>query len=232
MCYNRHRRRTREGFTACGSGGTGRRARLRGVWSIPYGFKSRLPHFFFFYFPERDLNGPAMNDGPGDRQNRPRPSPQARIQVPSSAFFFFSFSGKGLERLTRARRREFKSRLPHFFLHANACFFLSLPPLRGLPAVRAGNRKLHAEKTGTSCLGERTCRRRACPNSAETCRAKASSSFARGGPPQNFFKNLFQTFTKQAPCSVYTHGNGNFRGDPPEIMIKIPAKGARDARRI
>ena len=224
-----------------------------------------------------------MNDGPGDRQNRPRPSPQARIQVPSSAFFFFSFSGKGLERLTRARRREFKSRLPHFFLHANACFFLSLPPLRGLPAVRAGNRKLHAEKTGTSCLGERTCRRRACPNSAETCRAKASSSlarggsppavrtgnrkmraektrtsylgertcrrracpnsaetcrakasssFARGGPPQNFFKNLFQTFTKQAPCSVYTHGNGNFRGDPPEIMIKIPAKGARDARRI
>ena len=30
--------------TKRGSGGTGRRARLRGVWSIPYGFKSRLPH--------------------------------------------------------------------------------------------------------------------------------------------------------------------------------------------
>ena len=27
-----------------GSGGTGRRARLRGVWFTPYGFKSRLPH--------------------------------------------------------------------------------------------------------------------------------------------------------------------------------------------
>ena len=27
-----------------GSGGTGRRARLRGVWITPYGFKSRLPH--------------------------------------------------------------------------------------------------------------------------------------------------------------------------------------------
>ncbi len=29
---------------ACGSGGTGRRARLRGVWITPYGFKSRFPH--------------------------------------------------------------------------------------------------------------------------------------------------------------------------------------------
>ncbi len=29
----------------CGSGGTGRRARLRGVWYIPYGFKSRFPHY-------------------------------------------------------------------------------------------------------------------------------------------------------------------------------------------
>ncbi len=28
----------------CGSGGTGRRARLRGVWFTPYGFKSRFPH--------------------------------------------------------------------------------------------------------------------------------------------------------------------------------------------
>ena len=27
-----------------GSGGTGRRARLRGVWLTPYGFKSRFPH--------------------------------------------------------------------------------------------------------------------------------------------------------------------------------------------
>ena len=27
-----------------GSGGTGRRARLRGVWFTPYGFKSRFPH--------------------------------------------------------------------------------------------------------------------------------------------------------------------------------------------
>ena len=26
------------------SGGTGRRARLRGVWFTPYGFKSRFPH--------------------------------------------------------------------------------------------------------------------------------------------------------------------------------------------
>lgn len=30
----------------CGSGGTGRRARLRGVWGNSYGFKSRLPHQF------------------------------------------------------------------------------------------------------------------------------------------------------------------------------------------
>ena len=29
---------------ASGSGGTGRRARLRGVWISPYGFKSRFPH--------------------------------------------------------------------------------------------------------------------------------------------------------------------------------------------
>ncbi len=28
----------------CGCGGTGRRARLRGVWSIPYGFDSHQPH--------------------------------------------------------------------------------------------------------------------------------------------------------------------------------------------
>ena len=27
-----------------GSGGTGRRARLRGVWFTPYGIKSRFPH--------------------------------------------------------------------------------------------------------------------------------------------------------------------------------------------
>ena len=32
------------GSIKCGSGGTGRRARLRGVWVTPYGFKSRLPH--------------------------------------------------------------------------------------------------------------------------------------------------------------------------------------------
>ena len=32
------------GAVACGSGGTGRRARLRGVWISPYGFKSRFPH--------------------------------------------------------------------------------------------------------------------------------------------------------------------------------------------
>ena len=43
----------------CGSGGTGRRARLRGVWFTPYGFKSRFPHktdssesvFCFFITP-------------------------------------------------------------------------------------------------------------------------------------------------------------------------------------
>ena len=29
---------------ACESGGTGRRARLRGVWFTPYGFKSRFSH--------------------------------------------------------------------------------------------------------------------------------------------------------------------------------------------
>ena len=28
----------------CESGGTGRRARLRGVWFTPYGFKSRFSH--------------------------------------------------------------------------------------------------------------------------------------------------------------------------------------------
>ena len=28
----------------CESGGTGRRARLRGVWITPYGFKSRFSH--------------------------------------------------------------------------------------------------------------------------------------------------------------------------------------------
>ena len=32
------------GNDECGSGGTGRRARLRGVWFTPYGFKSRFPH--------------------------------------------------------------------------------------------------------------------------------------------------------------------------------------------
>ena len=31
-------------LVVCGSGGTGRRARLRGVWISPYGFKSRFPH--------------------------------------------------------------------------------------------------------------------------------------------------------------------------------------------
>ena len=31
-------------IVTCGSGGTGRRARLRGVWFTPYGFKSRFPH--------------------------------------------------------------------------------------------------------------------------------------------------------------------------------------------
>ena len=30
--------------TSCESGGTGRRARLRGVWFTPYGFKSRFSH--------------------------------------------------------------------------------------------------------------------------------------------------------------------------------------------
>ena len=37
----------------CESGGTGRRARLRGVWFTPYGFKSRFSHqgtlFVFLY---------------------------------------------------------------------------------------------------------------------------------------------------------------------------------------
>ena len=44
-------------IVTCGSGGTGRRARLRGVWFTPYGFKSRFPHkqtelywFGFFVF--------------------------------------------------------------------------------------------------------------------------------------------------------------------------------------
>ena len=32
------------GTDKCESGGTGRRARLRGVWFTPYGFKSRLSH--------------------------------------------------------------------------------------------------------------------------------------------------------------------------------------------
>ncbi len=32
------------GSSNCGSGVIGRRARLRGVWVTPYGFKSRLPH--------------------------------------------------------------------------------------------------------------------------------------------------------------------------------------------
>ena len=32
------------GSSKCGSGVIGRRARLRGVWVTPYGFKSRLPH--------------------------------------------------------------------------------------------------------------------------------------------------------------------------------------------
>ena len=32
------------GSSKCGSGEIGRRARLRGVWVTPYGFKSRLPH--------------------------------------------------------------------------------------------------------------------------------------------------------------------------------------------
>ena len=31
-------------IVTCGSGGTGRRARLRGVWFTPYGFKSRFSH--------------------------------------------------------------------------------------------------------------------------------------------------------------------------------------------
>ena len=31
-------------MAACESGGTGRRARLRGVWISPYGFKSRFSH--------------------------------------------------------------------------------------------------------------------------------------------------------------------------------------------
>ena len=37
---------------------------------------------------------------------------------------------------------------------------------------------------------------------------------------EKFFKNLSQTFTKPALCSVYTDGNGSFRGDPPAIMIE------------
>ena len=35
---------TKQRCLICGSGGTGRRARLRGVWFTLYGFKSRLPH--------------------------------------------------------------------------------------------------------------------------------------------------------------------------------------------
>ena len=33
----------------CESGGTGRRARLRGVWFTPYGFKSRFSHHILLY---------------------------------------------------------------------------------------------------------------------------------------------------------------------------------------
>ena len=40
IVYNLYRCRE----TACESGGTGRRARLRGVWFTPYGFKSRFSH--------------------------------------------------------------------------------------------------------------------------------------------------------------------------------------------
>ena len=51
-----------------GSGGTGRRARLRGVWFTPYGFKSRFPHqtkgrwnfpSAFLFFAELDRQNPT-----------------------------------------------------------------------------------------------------------------------------------------------------------------------------
>ena len=50
ICYNIIRRQEIHPHSEnadtkpCGSGGTGRRARLRGVWEFPYGFKSRFPH--------------------------------------------------------------------------------------------------------------------------------------------------------------------------------------------
>ena len=43
LWYNIIRQRENISYE-CGSGGTGRRARLRGVWYTPYGFKSRFPH--------------------------------------------------------------------------------------------------------------------------------------------------------------------------------------------
>ena len=46
MVYNLYRchGQMSDSDSECESGGTGRRARLRGVWFTPYGFKSRFPH--------------------------------------------------------------------------------------------------------------------------------------------------------------------------------------------
>ncbi len=54
-----------------------------------------------------------------------------------------------------------------------------------IPAnVRAqAKEKAYLLQVRTFNLGERTCRRRACPYATETLRPKASSSFARGGSP-------------------------------------------------
>ena len=45
-CFKRH---------ICGRGGTGRRARLRGVWVTPYEFKSRRPHHHSGLSPKSEI---------------------------------------------------------------------------------------------------------------------------------------------------------------------------------
>ena len=69
-----------------GSGGTGRRARLRGVWITPYGFKSRLPHqtkaASFWMVPlflvwMQGLEGCVLKNSPGDCFSAPPLRPQA-----------------------------------------------------------------------------------------------------------------------------------------------------------
>ncbi len=183
----------------------------------------------------------ARSRSRGLRRGNPRPLNEGRQQRMAASFV----NEYGLPRQDLAvlpRNDTLKDSLTPVFsaigFHTNKFVFaadrdlyhrtrtlpFSFPPPSAEPdaTVRAGNRKMRTEKTSTFCLGERTCRRRACPNSAETLRAKARSSFARGGSPprEKFFKNLSQTFTKPALCSVYTDGNGSFRGDPPAIMIE------------